>query len=445
MFGHYMQSSNFLITTKQQCKLAQLIGCIVLAVGFVTLPLKADVPPEVQAIFDNSCNGAGCHNGTVAPDLSDATISETSLVNVTATCNNSISRVEEGDPLNSALYQKLTGTSCGNQMPLNAPPLSQADIQVIYEWIASLGANGLIEMADANLNAQEDAGNLSVTINRMFGSQGAVSVDYTVTTLPGDTATADVDYTAATDTVNFADGQTTRTFDVVILDDSDFEGSETFSITLSNPQGGAVLGAQDETQVTITDNEIDQRPGTFLFRRASDSINENGTSIDVEVIRTFGESGQVTVDVTSADNTAMAGNDYTMVSQTLSFDEGIRSQIFSVAILDDQQQENDETFSISLSNSGGGADIGSANQISITITDDDGATGGGGGNTGGGNTGGGNTGGGNTGGGNTGGGGQSSSGTDAEFEPAGGLLYLPVLMLLLFVIRARQSKFNRSV
>jgi hypothetical protein len=48
----------------------------------------------------------------------------------------SLQRVEPGDPNNSYLIQKLEGTAAeGRRMPLNGTPLSQADINVIRQWI----------------------------------------------------------------------------------------------------------------------------------------------------------------------------------------------------------------------------------------------------------------------------------------------------------------------
>ncbi len=50
------------------------------------------------------------------------------------------------------------------------------------------------------------------------------------------------DYTAASGTLDFAEGEMSRSFDVTILDDSLYEGDEVFTVTLSNVQGGATLG-----------------------------------------------------------------------------------------------------------------------------------------------------------------------------------------------------------
>ncbi len=60
-------------------------------------------------------------------------------------------------------------------------------------------------------------GILTVTVDRVDGSAGAVSVDYATT---NGTATAGSDYTAVpVTTLNFADGVLSQTFDVTIVND----------------------------------------------------------------------------------------------------------------------------------------------------------------------------------------------------------------------------------
>src|SRR5439155_31795 len=57
----------------------------------------------------------------------------------------------------------------------------------------------------------------------------------------------------------------------------------------------------------------------------------------------------VTVQYGSSNGTAVAGSDYTAVSGTLTFNPGTTSQTVSVPITDDSLNEDDETFTVSLS------------------------------------------------------------------------------------------------
>jgi hypothetical protein len=97
---------------------------------------------QIQAvIFTPTCATANCHSGAV-PDanlnLSDEATSRMNLVGVPTTqLGGAGIRVIDGDPDNSYLIQKLENAAGieGVRMPLGAPALSQADIDVIRQWI----------------------------------------------------------------------------------------------------------------------------------------------------------------------------------------------------------------------------------------------------------------------------------------------------------------------
>jgi hypothetical protein len=94
---------------------------------------------EIQAnVFTPNCATTGCHLGAGAPQglrLDDSN-SYGMLVGVRSSQSASVLRVAPGDPGNSYLIQKLEGTaSVGAQMPLNAPPIAQASIDVVRQWI----------------------------------------------------------------------------------------------------------------------------------------------------------------------------------------------------------------------------------------------------------------------------------------------------------------------
>lgn len=95
---------------------------------------------EIQtSIIEPNCATTGCHLGAAAPQglRLDSANSYGMLVSVPSTESSSVLRVAPGDPDNSYLIQKLEGTaSVGAQMPLGAPPLEQASIDVIRQWIS---------------------------------------------------------------------------------------------------------------------------------------------------------------------------------------------------------------------------------------------------------------------------------------------------------------------
>jgi hypothetical protein len=88
------------------------------------------------------------------------------------------------------------------------------------------------------------------------------------------------------------------------------------------------------------------------------------------VIRAGDTSGTDTVDFTTADDTAIAGSDYTFAAGTLTFSPGVSSLPVSVSVLMDTNEEEDETFLILLTNASAGAIVTDATGVA-TIEDDD--------------------------------------------------------------------------
>lgn len=77
-----------------------------------------------------------------------------------------------------------------------------------------------------------------------------------------------------------------------------------------------------------------------------------------------------TAKYTTADDTALAGSDYTAVGGTLQFGPGVTALTFTVPITDDSLDETDESFTVTLSDFSA-AQAGSITKTTVTILDDD--------------------------------------------------------------------------
>lgn len=100
-------------------------------------------------------------------------------------------------------------------------------------------------------------------MNRVEDSLEAATVAYTTNdgagllgcNFLGGIASSRCDYMKLIGTLQFAPGETSKTISILTVDDAYAEGTETFTISLSNPIG-ASLGTPSIATVTITDNEI---------------------------------------------------------------------------------------------------------------------------------------------------------------------------------------------
>jgi hypothetical protein len=98
----------------------------------------------------------------------------------------------------------------------------------------------------------ESAGKITLTVTRDGDTSGAATVDFA--TVDG-TATQKGDYTIALGTLSFNAGETTKSFDIFIIDDAYVETDETFTVVLTNPTGGLFTGTGSSLTATIKDND----------------------------------------------------------------------------------------------------------------------------------------------------------------------------------------------
>ncbi|MBT8198519.1 MAG: hypothetical protein KJO84_08495, partial [Acidimicrobiia bacterium] len=217
----------------------------------------------------------------------------------------------------------------------------------------------------------ESATTLNITATRSVGAFGAVSVSYSTS---DGTAQAGPDYTAASGTLSWnTNDMEPQAFSITILDDAIEEDDEDFAVTLSDPTGGATLGAATTT-VTIEDD--DANPGTILFTVASRAVSEAAATVQIDVERFGGSLGEVTVDYATEEGTASEGDDYAATSGTLTWVDGERdTRSFSVPIVNDTAEEGSESFTVTLSNPTGGALLGVPATEIVTIENDDAANG----------------------------------------------------------------------
>ena len=117
-----------------------------------------------------------------------------------------------------------------------------------------------LSVADAEVEEAADAV-LAFRVTLSRARAAATTVDYATS---DGTASAGADYTAASSTLTFAAGETAKTVSVTVLDDAHDEGSETLTLTLSNPAPSAVKIADGEATGTI--RNTDHMPKAWLAR-----------------------------------------------------------------------------------------------------------------------------------------------------------------------------------
>ena len=182
----------------------------------------------------------------------------------------------------------------------------------------------------------------TVTLSATSGD--AVTVAYATS---DGTATMDEDYTATNGTLTIAAGEVSATVEVPVLDDDDVEESETFTLKLSDAEHATI--DDGEGQATIADD--DEPPPELPTLSVDDpEVTEGEDATAVFTVTLSATSGDaVTVAYATSDGTATMGEDYASTSGTLTIAAGEVSATVEVPVLDDDDVEENETFTLRLS------------------------------------------------------------------------------------------------
>jgi ribosomal protein L35AE/L33A len=205
---------------------------------------------------------------------------------------------------------------------------------------------GTVAFSATSYSVNENGGQATVTVSRTSGSNGAVSVQYATS---DGTAVGGTDYTSAVGTLNWADGDTaSKTFVVPISNDALNESDETVNLILTNPTGGVALGSQASATLTIADD--DPAPKVSIDD-VSMAEGNSGTTNFAFTISLNAASGQtVSINYTTADNTALEASDYQAANGVVTFAPGETSKPVTVLVNGDTQVEPNETFAVNLYN-----------------------------------------------------------------------------------------------
>lgn len=231
-----------------------------------------------------------------------------------------------------------------------------------------------VSIAFASSPAAESIGTTSATVTLSAASGQNV----TVPLVAAGTATSGTDYALSTTTVTIPAGSTTGTVSVSVTDDDLYEGTETIALSF-----GTLVNAGSGTPATATlslsDNEAQPTVSIAAVSATEAGDGAQTTTMQVPITLSGKVQGGVSVKVNSgapaSGTAATAGgaNDYLAVTnQTIAWsasESGVK--YLSVTILgNDDVQENDEEFSLTLSNLVGNALLGTS-AADMTIHDDD--------------------------------------------------------------------------
>ncbi|NER99426.1 MAG: hypothetical protein F6J86_37355, partial [Symploca sp. SIO1B1] len=173
--------------------------------------------------------------------------------------------------------------------------------------------------------------------------------------------------------LTFVTGETSQTISLPIIGEANFPSNETITVNLDNLNNATITDSQevasvddddstpvlpelpiDETTVTEDDNgtiDNDDSLPELSIDNLTITEGDSGTKNATFTVNLSAASSEsITVEYSTADETAIAGLDYTAQSGTITFNPGETSQTISVPVIGETIFEGNESFIVNLDN-----------------------------------------------------------------------------------------------
>ncbi len=260
------------------------------------------------------------------------------------------------------------------QLPgVDVAAANEATVTISDNDEMSFSASVTVQASDNTALEGDNDGAFTIEFDQTNNSGSAISIPYTIS----GTATSDVDFSPLSGTATIADGSNSVTVDVTVINDEDVESDETVILTLDASQpSGITLGNTTSATVTISDNDSASAAYVATISTSASSVGEAeaGTGFKVVLDKTNESGADINV-LYQLSGTATEGVDYTAPSGTAIIANGSIEAVINMPLIDDSDDEGDETIVITLASTGHteGVTVGTSSTITITITDDDAA------------------------------------------------------------------------
>ncbi len=313
----------------------------------IAIPLKGDLDPEHEEYFHLTLGNPV--NAYIQDAAAEGKIKDNDSTNPQTSQHLKVSdrNVPEGDagPLKIALTVTLGS-------PLSVTPVNDLKLDLTSSQSTALSN----QRSFVQTNSEE------------------VSLDYRT---EDGSATAGVDYESTSGSLRFAPGEKSKTIELVILGDTLQEGDESFMLRFTN-----VVGApMKKTNVAITildDDGTNTRFPTIGFSEKEGIVSETKVGFSrpgdlipkaLYVVLDKPSVETVSVEYITVNGKATHPDDYEGASGILTFAPGEVRKAIEVKILNDKEEEGDESFDIQLKNPINGR-LGQE-RLTLSIVDDE--------------------------------------------------------------------------
>ena len=230
----------------------------------------------------------------------------------------------------------------GNTLPagVSAGTTSEAIVSITDDDVPSVAVS--FEQSSYSV---DEGDTVDVTVTLSEDPERTVTVPLTKTEQDG---ASSADYSGVPASVEFAPGETERTFTFTAASDSDNDDGESVKLTFGNTlPAGVSAGTTSEAIVSITDDDV---PSVAVsFEQSSYSVDEGGT-VDVTVTLSEDPERTVTVPLTKTEQDGASSADYSGVPASVEFAPGETERIFTFTASSDSDNDDGESVKLTFGN-----------------------------------------------------------------------------------------------
>ncbi|MCC5627363.1 hypothetical protein LC613_03965 [Nostoc sphaeroides CHAB 2801] len=215
-------------------------------------------------------------------------------------------------------------------------------------------------------NSVAETGTTQIIVTATASS--AVSGNQTVNLGVTGTGITTGDYNLSNNIITIPSGQTAGSVIFSVVDDAVIEGTETATLTISNPSSGIILGTTSQN-FAIADNDIAASPTVNLSLSTTTGLEANTTAIIVTATASSAVSGNQTVNL-GVTGTGITTGDYNLSNNIITIPSGQTAGSVIFSVVDDAVIEGTETATLTISNPSSGITLGTTSQ-NFAIADND--------------------------------------------------------------------------
>ncbi len=225
---------------------------------------------------------------------------------------------------------------------------------------------GILQFSKTDHTVQEGSNEIIITVERVGGQYGEVKVKYA--TQDDLTDIAGIIYEPTNGELVWANGDSEAKQFIIKLFDNDFIGTDhTLQVKLFDSTGGTIIDSE-ESMINVEDDD------KAVFVLSADAYaNYEGKELIIGIYRQGNNLiSKVSLDYEVKADTAIAGEDYTVITKTLVWESGdVTKKEVKIPLIFDRLEEGNETFYFNLTEASNSATIGIPNTAVVTIVETD--------------------------------------------------------------------------